>query len=306
MEVMGTLFNLDNRIFSTLKSIVVPGKLTTEYFQGKHIRYYHPMRLFLFTGLALISAITVNYKHGEGYQKMEQANAEMEESYLQKKRNRDLEAIRQELNSKFKTVGERQAVDTFAYRAGFLDSMSMDRDSTSFSLFELKPTKFATSDLYELSPDSLANKYHVTKYWERLFLMQMARAQRGPNDFLLYLFSNVIWMLLFLIPLMALTLKLLYFRKPILFYEHLVFMLHLHAAAFIVHFVVIILPKEAYSISSTIAFLLGLVYPFAAMKRVYQQGFGKTLLKYMALGFSYLVFGSILIALLTVVSFALF
>lgn len=49
VEMVSTIFNLDNKIFRSFLALLVPGKLTVDYFEGKHVRYYHPLRLFLFT-----------------------------------------------------------------------------------------------------------------------------------------------------------------------------------------------------------------------------------------------------------------
>lgn len=84
----------------------------------------------------------------------------------------------------------------------------------------------------ELPTDSLLNRYQVEGFWERMVVARAMRMMKGTNQFLISMFGNAIWMMLVMMPLLALFLKLLYRRKPYYYYEHLVFSLHVHAAAF--------------------------------------------------------------------------
>lgn len=88
-----------------------------------------------------------------------------------------------------------------------------------------------------------------------------------------------------LLPLFAIYLKLLYFRRNRLYVEHFVFALHIHSFAYIV-FTAMLLTRGAYS-ALFLLWLLG--YVFWAMKRVYGQGYRKTGTKYLVLGGAYFV-----------------
>jgi hypothetical protein len=203
-----------------------------------------------------------------------------------------------------------QAVDSFAAKAEILN-YSKDRDSSSFgiNMFEgkVKGVKVATQDLMELPVDSLLAKYHVTNFWDRLFLTRSVKMMKGGiNEFLQYMFGNVIWMLLVLMPLMALVLKLLYIRKPFLYYEHFVFNLHVHVASFVIGFLCLAFTKTPPNWLIALALIALFIYPFIAMKRVYKQGLLKTGIKYTLLSTAYLVFGVASFLILAFLSFALF
>jgi hypothetical protein len=88
-----------------------------------------------------------------------------------------------------------------------------------------------------------------------------------------------------LLPLFAIYLKLLYFRRNRLYVEHFVFALHIHSFAYIV-FTAMLLTGGAYS-ALLLVWLLG--YVFWAMKSVYGQGYRKTGTKYLVLGGAYFV-----------------
>lgn len=64
-QFMSDLFNLDGRIFQTLKALSVPGKLTDDFFNGKQIRYYHPVRLFIFAGVIFIGVLSLTLTESE-------------------------------------------------------------------------------------------------------------------------------------------------------------------------------------------------------------------------------------------------
>ena len=66
-EFTHTLFHVDGKLFTTLKHIFIPGKLTLEFFRGHHKRYAHPVQLFLVLGatfLFMLSFFTHNLEEG--------------------------------------------------------------------------------------------------------------------------------------------------------------------------------------------------------------------------------------------------
>lgn len=56
--VFQTVFNLESKLFQTIRDIFSPGKLTNEWFKGRHKPYFHPVRLFIVTALLLIAALS--------------------------------------------------------------------------------------------------------------------------------------------------------------------------------------------------------------------------------------------------------
>ncbi len=102
-----------------------------------------------------------------------------------------------------------------------------------------------------------------------------------------------------LLPLFAIFLKILYFRRDRLYVEHFVFALHIHSFAYVVFTAMLLTSGGPYS---ALLLLWLLVYVFWAMKRVYGQGYRKTATKYLALGGAYfmaLLVGMLLTILVT-------
>ena len=57
-EFQDAVFNIDSRTWRTFKNLLIPGRLTLEYFSGKHLRYVHPLRLLIVTSVLLIIAMS--------------------------------------------------------------------------------------------------------------------------------------------------------------------------------------------------------------------------------------------------------
>lgn len=53
-EFFDAVFNIESRTLRTLRALFIPGKLTEEYFEGRHKRYVHPLRTLLVMSILLI------------------------------------------------------------------------------------------------------------------------------------------------------------------------------------------------------------------------------------------------------------
>jgi hypothetical protein len=106
-----------------------------------------------------------------------------------------------------------------------------------------------------------------------------------------------------LLPIYALFLKLLYARRHRLYAEHFVFTLHVHAFVFVLFTLMFVLPDW---LDQAVLMVWIPAYVFFAMLRVYGQGVGKTLLKYVLLFFAYcsallvLLVATVIVVVLTI------
>jgi hypothetical protein len=129
-------------------------------------------------------------------------------------------------------------------------------------------------------------------------VQQLRRARTGAekSDALVALLRSTIAQLptvmFLLLPLFALLLKLIYVRRGWFYSEHLVFALHTHAFAFLAFAVMAALlgssggARWAVLVSQLLAVAIP-VYFYVAQKRVYAQGWLKTGLKALILGWIY-------------------
>ena len=124
----------------------------------------------------------------------------------------------------------------------------------------------------------------------RQLVHHIIRAGQSPQAFVAALLGDIPKMMFFLLPLFAGTLKLLYLRTRRLYVEHLVFLLHVHAFAFLA--LTPLLLAQSIWLVLCVCLVLS-VYILAALRVVYKQGWLKTLVKFALLGLGY----SILLAL---------
>jgi hypothetical protein len=124
----------------------------------------------------------------------------------------------------------------------------------------------------------------------RHLLATEARLEAMPADEVIRLamngfLQNLPTALFLLMPVFAMILKVLYFRRKRFYVEHFVFALHVHAFAFLLFTVILLAPWGWVGIVAQLWFA---IYLYWAMKRVYGQGWMRTLVKYGVLGWTYL------------------
>lgn len=56
-QVAGGLFNLDSRLWRTLRDLAVPGRITAEYLAGRRVRYLPPVQTYLVAALLFFSIL---------------------------------------------------------------------------------------------------------------------------------------------------------------------------------------------------------------------------------------------------------
>lgn len=100
-------------------------------------------------------------------------------------------------------------------------------------------------------------------------------------------FNYVPTMMFILLPVFAGVLKLLYIRRGRYYAEHFVFLLHVHSFVFLLATVMLLLRRWTAGWLELALSVWILVYILLAMKRVYEQGWLKTFVKYWTLGWMY-------------------
>ncbi len=319
-EFFESVLNLDAKIFRTIGALFIPGKLTIEYFKGRHNSYFRPIRIFFVMAIihfAIISfsgfdAFNFNFSDNgsqldikkDSYHAVFLVEMDTTQQRILKKFNDDATVDRALDSLAAAMKGSRED----SIEIGYLD---FQRDFT----IKAKDLIIAKKDMFELPNDELCNKYAVYGFIERLIVRQSMKLLADNASFSRYLIGQLIWMVLLMMPALALVLKLLYIRRKRYFVEHLVFSFHYHAFAFLIFSIAFLVingmawqdQEERSELAQPIfiAFVIVLIYLFIAMKRVYQQRFFKTFLKYSFLNFSYLII-FIVFLIGTVIASALF
>lgn len=319
-DFVESILNFDAKIFRTIGALFIPGKLTLEYFKGKHISYVPPVRIFLimaiihFTILGFYGFNGVNFNLTGDQNQNNLRAATYQAAFLEK-----LDSARQQVNQDFKnnpTV--KSALDSLRHQFKNAELDTMELGYLDFHWdFTIKPTKLnlAKRDMYDPS-EVIFEKYKIRGVLEQLQVRQSLRLLTDNSSFSGFLLGKLIWMVLLMMPALALVLKLLYIRRKKYFVEHLVFSFHYHAFAFLIMGIALALSATGWFNSSSVdedipapvgfAFLAIIIYLFIAMRRVYKQGFWKTFIKYCLLNLSYFIIFMLFFTLTAAVSILLF
>lgn len=319
-EFLSEAFSLDSKIFRTIGALFVPGKLTNEYFAGRHRRYAHPIRLFFVTAVIFFALLSIVANQNEGGS-LANMDSDLKEKAYRSKFMDELEAARDSIKGRLPDAPiVNAAFDTLQ---NFLtDPRRTDRYIGYVYLTDdwtIKDTAVYVDyeDLVLLPQDSFFNKYHIDGVISQTMVRQNIRLQNNQADFLRYLMGQMVWIVLLMMPLLALILKLLYIRRKRYYIEHLIFSFHYHAFGFVVFslpLLLTILPlglnddkNESFLIwAYSIPGIALTVYLFTAMRRVYRQGRFKTFVKFSALNFMYLFIFIIMLSLGFVASLLLY
>ncbi len=308
-EFFENIFNLDSRIFRTLAALPVPGKLTIEYFQGKHKSYYMPVRLFVLTSLALLAVITFQDDDKQVITGLDQLSQGVTDLAAKQRWLTQLDTLRQDIHKDFQQPEAGAAVDSFYLKIeqSISDSLVVPMIGYERSALDgSDEVKVAAKDFTLLSAKELTKKYKVSGIFHRLQFRQMVKMIKDGDSFSKFFMSKTFWSAVFMMPLVALVLMLFYFGSGRYYVEHLVFSLHVHAFAFSLLAVAYFLESVTVGWLSEFALLFVLGYAIVALKRVYLQSWGMTVLKFVFINLLYIAifFGTLMLTI--VISFFLF
>jgi hypothetical protein len=306
-EFVSDQLNIDSKTLKTLKSLLIPGQLTIDYFEGKRKSQINPIRLFLVTAIiALASLQFYDLKLGNidhlrriwgSQNSMESLNAiDSLEKILIARQVAKADSIIIDLRN-------RLAIDSDS-----IDIKSTDEVTILSDFFEKDltgPSKVSRKDFESLSPSEIVEKLEI-RGLAAIYFRQKIKLLRNPSSLVDYILQNLAWIYLFYIPIIAIILKLLYIRQKRFYIEHLVFSLHMHTA-FIIFMIsaALLLRLMGDSAWSLILLFFG-VYLFAGIKRFYTQGLFKTFVKFCLLQFSYPIIFTLFIIVAGVLSLLLF
>jgi hypothetical protein len=252
MEALDDQFSLNSALPRTLGALLGrPGHLTREYMSGRIARYIPPFRLYLVTSVFFFLAL----------------------SLLPDLRNPQV------------NLGT-------AVTLGGTDSAQVARPPTPPAPDRRPGTarpptppppasdSWLDSKVKSGNPviDSIANA--------RLEHFRRMEPNEAVRQIISGFLGRVPQMMFVLLPIFAGMLMLLYVGSGRFYVEHFVFALHVHASAFVIYTAMIALVRVPAVSSLLLCWLM--LYVFLAMKKVYQQGWFVTGLKYTVLGFAYL------------------
>lgn len=295
-DLFEAIFNIDSRVFRTMGGLIRPGRLTIDFFRGRQKRYVNPLRLFFVSTLILFGVLSY-IGRGKINAFVEKEISDAGDSVIRSGYRgifqEELDSLMTEVDTMFSSeMGAAAVLDSLGTKMKMEDRDSIRVNLTRFvnwNKMDTRTIRVATQDLVRYEIEELPAQYGVTHWFESLVMRQQLKLISKPSSFTLFLFGSFTWMVLLMMPAVALVLKLLYIRRNRFYIEHLVFLFHYHSFAFLIMAVGLLLLYQ--NLPGLIGILmLGIaIYFFWAMKTFYQQGWIKTFIKYGMLNFSYLI-----------------
>ena len=286
-ELLEDFMDFDSRFMRTIKPLLFrPGRLTRDYLDGKRFRYVPPLRLYIFSSIAFffLAAILA----GDAITIQSEADGDTE----------TITGIH---------IGEPDTEE-------LQEDEEEDDDSISFNG---EPWDLETNPLIlPLMPDWVND-------WVNNEIAQSPQKgkeiEANPDLFKDKVFELLPATMFVLLPLVALLLKFWYTFAKKYYVEHLIFALHNHSFLFVVLLIMMLantfagwrepledgLITTAVNVINVAIWTWIPVYLFISLKRVYQQGWGLTILKYSCIGISYFALLMMTTAFVALLSFVL-
>ncbi|HEX6846052.1 MAG TPA: DUF3667 domain-containing protein [Chitinophagaceae bacterium] len=289
--------HFDGSFFVTLRDLLFkPGFLSREYMLGRRKKYLHPIRMYVFTSAVFFLVFFSMFNVSEKDVSLTNQQAKLKEGFS---------TIKEEALKNAKTRKDSIEIIKGLESLGYdkkneikaPDSVIEDEDPEGGFNFSFKgDSKYKTLKEYDSVQNSLPENKRdagLTKLFERKSA-ELNEKYKGDQQKIAVAVINkfihsIPYLLFVSLPLYALFLKLLYtrHRKEYYFADHAVFLIHLYIFTFLFLLLYFGLDKledkthwKAIGYLEVILLLTGVFYTIKAMKNFYQQGWGKTILKF--------------------------
>ncbi|MGA3013836.1 MAG: DUF3667 domain-containing protein [Bacteroidales bacterium] len=253
-------FHFDSKFFRTILPLLYkPGWLTLEYMKGRRKSYVEPFKLFLVISVIYFLLLPFSKEETDKVSPVQSASN-----------------IQPDKKSNFNV-----SLNGFSLSKSGRDSVRNEVDSIGVNRF-------------------IENHYAKESFWTKVFIKQALKIMLSTGQSFITVLEHTASKLIFLfIPVFAALLKLFYIRRKRLYFEHLIFSLHLHAFIFLI-FILNLLIGLIFPINMYFILMIILVYGFIALKKYYGQAFWKTFAKMLLISLSYLIIALPLFVLLLI------
>ena len=266
-------FSWNSSVPRTLHALLLqPGHLTREYVAGRIARYIPPMRIYLAASLLLF--LTLSFVASPDRMAMTAKIRAAPDS--QATASGAAPSARRSATPAPATASPRQGVPAEARPEGLIAAAA--KPGLQIGRADTTRGGFITIDTIS-GPDWLRTR--LAEQQRRLNAMDPRAAMRTLTTAFWDMAPKVAFLLL---PVLAFILKLLYVRRRRLYVEHFVFALHVQSVAFLALTVTVLVRNGWVGL---VLFLALTAYTYLAMRRVYGQGWFRTLLKFGLLSWTY-------------------
>jgi Protein of unknown function (DUF3667) len=297
-NMMINIFHLDSKFIKMVGHLLVPAKVSTDFFNGKIIRYPNPVQYFFI--IMFFFLVTMNHQCQATLNETVKLGVSTSDStevtysgasfFKAAEKHAELLKLRQaydQLPDSLKSKDARIAIDSLiAIRKRPIKGL-FDKDSISFSLFKTK-REVSVIDLAQITPDQFVEKYKFDAWYDKILAKQALKIIRDVSSLANAILGSLTWTILAFNVIMAFLLWLLLRKRRAYYMEHFIFLLHYMSAVllvitvfFAIDFWVVDIPE----IGLIIVNLAAISFLFIAMKRYYQLTNLETVWRWFLFGF---------------------
>lgn len=322
-EFFASIFSYDSRLSHTIIALLFrPGKISKDYVKGKRVRYANPFRFYLSVSVIffIINGLFIDF---DGFRtEMEDQVSDGKEAISEIKQNistddslklkindqilaangisrADKEKISEEVlkadGLSFLNKKKNQPKDVIYYSQKQIDSIGFfERGYILWEMYKDYYEKTEEKSAYKALSELKHEKNQFNKYIYHRVLKTNAIEENYGQEFFEFIFNKLPFIIFFFLPFFALGIWLLYIRKSFNYMEHLVFIFHTQTMFFITIGLSILISKIT-NINSffNIAMLIFLFYLYKAMRKFYNQGRGKTIVKFVLVNILFFILAGI-------------
>lgn len=332
-EFMSDFLELDSRFMRTMKPLLFrPGRLTRDYLEGRRFRYTPPLRLYLFSSIvffllaAMLSSnairsstrdgsaesgfITVNQDSEEQIEEAREALEQLPDD-VKAQLNLDPKDLQLQtgdaLSEAVEEAGEKPVEQDSGetwFQAGDIqfNGEPWDRETNPVDIRWLPPwVNDWINDEVENSPD------------------KADRINKNPNLIVEQVFDILPAVMFVLLPVVALLFKFWYLFAKRYYVEHLIYALHNHSFLFVSLTLLLVFSVAegwlkdggailAARVSASLVIALSVwipIYMLISLRHVYRQNWFLTVVKFGAIGISYLTLLGIITSVVAILGFVL-
>lgn len=298
---ISSFWSYEGKFFLTTKYLITkPGFLAEEYTLGKRERYYHPARMYVFISFVFFLAFFSLPDDEESGPSKGGDNIELTEE--------DKKEIKKNSAEGLKTLSQVTGDSSFmAMSDSIQNTIDEELDSTKAKKKNTKKNGGVNFDFGDVESYKNAAAYDSIQQtlpedkrdnWFEQVLTKRAIAvyqkygedtDKYGKDFINTFKEQFSKVLFYLLPFFALLLKVLYWRRGYYYSEHLVFSIYYYNFFYLAGTLQLLVNQLSWLswISGFIVVWI-MLYLVFAMKRMYKQSWGKTILKYLIFGFLFM------------------
>ncbi|RIJ43065.1 DUF3667 domain-containing protein [Pontibacter oryzae] len=288
LHSVGHYFHFESKLFNSIVPLFTkPGYLTKEYFAGKRASHLNPVSMYIFISILFFFLFTANTNINK--REIIDDNTAAAKPATEKENIRKAVSLAKNKLNEDVTAGEISE-KTAAYTYTMLDKTEAALDTS-----QARPNKAVS---YK-KPAANAEQTHAAgEEAEETGVIHSLKAkfkEVATNDLSSELFKNKLVshlpkIMFILLPLFALILKLVHWRSPKLYVEHLIYSIHIHSFMFLFISLLIILSWIMPFLSDWLSLLGSIIilwYIYRSMRNIYGNSRWRTISKFFLLFFAY-------------------